>query len=268
MLPVILCIVLVCGYVYLKQTYFTLRPELPGLSPHFLFGNLIQTGILSGRVSLPEALAAFKKRYGDIYQFWLGPSYNIIVNDITDVQHIFCHRNIYDQGDFFIEKASVLFPDGLICTKGYFLPCCCFSSFCSEKNPVMFILGVQVKRHAAVTYPLFRRGKFTPNLDLIIECVDQLLAKWRERPEGQVHTDIFQQFHKLMLAIFGFIAFDYDLQTLDEDHKTGSNELAEALEVINNAFQLVTYAPRWLSILYLKLSSRHQRAKKLVQQYL
>ncbi|CAF4524344.1 unnamed protein product [Rotaria sp. Silwood2] len=71
-----------------------------------------------------------------------------------------------------------------------------------------------------------------------------------------------------MLAIFGFIAFDYDLRTLEEDHKTGSNELAEALEVINNAFQLVTYAPRWLSILYLKLSSRHQRAKKLVEQYL
>ena len=114
-----LCLVLVvCAYAYFKRTYFTLRPGIPGLAPQFFLGNLWQTDLLTNRKSLVEVFVDLKAKFGDIYQLWLGPAHYIVVNDINDVQHIFNDRNIYDQGDIFIEQVRVLFPDGLICLKG------------------------------------------------------------------------------------------------------------------------------------------------------
>ena len=118
MLFLLLCILFVCVYAYIKRRYFTLRPGIPGLSPQIFLGNLFQSGVLYGGKPLTEVLSTFKKRYGDIFQFWLGPGHFIMVNEATDVQHIFTNRHIYDQGDIFIQQCSVLFPDSLICTKG------------------------------------------------------------------------------------------------------------------------------------------------------
>ena len=42
------------------------------------------------------------------------------MSNITDVQHIFTHRHIYDQGDLAIQTFGVLFPGGLICNRGLF----------------------------------------------------------------------------------------------------------------------------------------------------
>ena len=56
-------------------------------------------------------LLQFKKRFGDIFQFWLGTSHVIVVGNINDVQYIYNNRNIYDQGKSFVERISVLFPD-------------------------------------------------------------------------------------------------------------------------------------------------------------
>jgi cytochrome P450 len=103
--------------LYLKVKYFTLHGPIPGLSPHFFFGNLIQSGLLQGK-SPPQIFAAFKQRYGDIFQFWFGPTRLIVVSNIDDVQHIFNHRNIYDQGDIYIEQFAILVPNGLITLKG------------------------------------------------------------------------------------------------------------------------------------------------------
>ncbi|CAF2845745.1 unnamed protein product [Rotaria sp. Silwood2] len=119
MLFVVILVVTLLLY-YIKLKYYTFRGPLPGLPPHFLFGNLIQSGILLGNVSRPDALLAFKARYGDIFQFWAGPTRVIVVSNINDVQHIFTHRHIYDQGDLTIQTFGVLFPDGLICNKGPF----------------------------------------------------------------------------------------------------------------------------------------------------
>jgi hypothetical protein len=106
-------------YLYVKLKYFTLRGPLPGLSPHVFFGNLIQSGLLHGATT-DQVFAEFKCRFGNIFQFWLGPSRVIIVNNIGDVQHIFTHRHIYDQGDMFIEKFGIFIPNGLISLKGEF----------------------------------------------------------------------------------------------------------------------------------------------------
>src|SRR3984957_7159298 len=104
--------------LYLKLKYFTLRGPLPGLSPHFLFGNLIQSGYIRGGTCVHQTFLEFQKRFGDIYQFWLGPVRCIIVSSIGDVQHIFTHRNIYDQSDMMIEQFSTIIPEGLLSLKG------------------------------------------------------------------------------------------------------------------------------------------------------
>ncbi|CAF4738560.1 unnamed protein product [Rotaria sp. Silwood2] len=106
--------------LYLKLKYFTLRGPIPGLAPHFLFGNLIQSGQLLKGVSLPQVCSKFKCRYGDIFQFWFGPIRFIMVNGVTDVQHIFTHRNIYEQGDIYIEQFGIIVPNSLISVKGKF----------------------------------------------------------------------------------------------------------------------------------------------------
>jgi hypothetical protein len=81
---------------------------------------LIQTGILRGDARL-NIYRNLRKRFGDHFQLWLGPWRFIVVSNIADVQHIFTHRNIYDQGDLFCEQVNVLFPGGLISIKGDYL---------------------------------------------------------------------------------------------------------------------------------------------------
>jgi hypothetical protein len=125
-------------------------------------------------------------------------------------------------------------------------------------------LGAKYKRHAALTIPLFRRGRIISNLDVIVDCTDKLLANWRTTPSQHVHRDIIQQSENLMLAILGWIAFDYDLETLDGDR---TNELTEALKSFLSIFEIVSYMPRALNIVYLKLSRRHQQAKDTVERY-
>jgi hypothetical protein len=99
--------------------YFTLRGPIPGIPPHFLFGNLIQIGVFND-VPFPDIYKNLKNRFGEYYQLWFGPWRVIAVSNVTDVQHIFTHRNIYDQGDIFCQQFSVMFPDSLICIKGYY----------------------------------------------------------------------------------------------------------------------------------------------------
>ena len=111
-------VLLLLIYFYVKFNYFTLRDNLPGLSPHFFFGNLIQSGILLHGKTSSEAFAEFKQRFGNIYQFWLGPSRLIVVSGASDVQHIFTHRHIYDIGNSFVKTFNVLIPNAMIAIKG------------------------------------------------------------------------------------------------------------------------------------------------------
>lgn len=115
---VLLALALVLLVVYCKIKYFTIRGSIAGLSPHLFFGNLIQAGLIFDNIPLPKALSTFQKRFGDIFQFWFGPSRVIVVAEINDVKHVFTNRQIYDQGEMFIDILSSLFPNGLICLKG------------------------------------------------------------------------------------------------------------------------------------------------------
>jgi hypothetical protein len=135
---------------------------------------------------------------------------------------------------------------------------------------MFIILGAQFKRHAAVTLPLFRRGKILSNFDLIVDCVDKLLDNWHKKSKDYLHTDITQQSQNLLLEIFGLIAFDYDLETLDSNNneKKGNNELTQALNDMLNVMDIVFFAPRSLTVLYLKLNFRYQRARRVIKNHL
>ena len=107
------------AYWYFKSVYFTLRGSIPGIPPQFLFGNLIQLRLLPRKtVSLPDVMLDLGKKFGDVYQLWLGSMRLIIINSLEDAQHIFSHRTIYDQGDIFTENLKLLNPKGVICLKG------------------------------------------------------------------------------------------------------------------------------------------------------
>ena len=115
--------------------------------------------------------------------------------------------------------------------------------------------------------PIFRRAKIIPQIDTIIECTDKLLNNWRNQNDGQIHTDIVNQCQKLLLNIFGLIAFDYDLHTLDDITDQTSSQLKTALEDILMAFRILVFSPRFVSILYKYFSLRHRRSQKFLEEY-
>jgi hypothetical protein len=115
--------------------------------------------------------------------------------------------------------------------------------------------------------PLFRRAKVIPQLDTIVDCTDKLLSNWRHQFDQQIHTDIVEQCQKLLLGIFGFIAFDYDLHTLDYNSEKTRDELKGALNDLLFAFRILIYSPKFVSILYTKFSPGFQRSQKFLKHY-
>lgn len=116
---IIVILFLTIAYYYFKSVYFTLHGPIPGIPPQFLFGNLIQFGLISRKpVTMPDLALQLKARFGDVFQIWIGSTRLILINSLEDVQHIFSHRHIYDQGDIFTEKMKLLNPNGIICLKG------------------------------------------------------------------------------------------------------------------------------------------------------
>jgi hypothetical protein len=94
------------------------------------------------------------------------------------------------------------------------------------------------------------------------------LSRWRADSTPRIHVNISEQCHELLLAIFGIIAFDYDLETLDGESGAGRNELTIALRDFLSTFQMTLQLPNFIAAVYLKFSSRYQRAHTIIEQYL
>ena len=103
---------------YIKRAYFTLRGPIPGIPPQFLLGNLLQTGFIGRNIPFNLIFIDLKAKFGDTFQYWLGPTRIVVVNRLEDVQHIFSHRNIYDQGEIFTKKVSLVNPYATLCLTG------------------------------------------------------------------------------------------------------------------------------------------------------
>jgi hypothetical protein len=79
----------------------------------------------------------------------------------------------------------------------------------------MISLGAKYKRHASITNVLLRRGKIIGHLDIIMDCADKLLTRWRTNNNDPtyIHLNMFEQMQQLVLDSFGHIFFDYSFQT-------------------------------------------------------
>ena len=104
-------------FVYIKLKYFTLHGSIPGQSPRFLLGNLVELGQLNGEY-VGEGFRRFQSKYGDTFQVQLGLLHLICVCNPDDVQHVFTHRHIYEQGNLHVDQHRLVLNDALICTMG------------------------------------------------------------------------------------------------------------------------------------------------------
>jgi hypothetical protein len=79
---------------------------------------------------------------------------------------------------------------------------------------------------------------------------------------------MIEQCERLLLGIFGFIAFDYDLQTLDDENESCKNELTLALHTFLSTEMTLIRLPTIVGRIYLILNLEYQRARKIINQYL
>lgn len=117
MFLILLLIAIILCFVYVKLKYFTLRGPIPGIPPQFLFGNLLQTGLITGS-TYSVIYTALQKRFGDVCQMWFGHERFIIISNPDDAQHIFLNRHKYEQGKIFTDKLGILLPKGIIASTG------------------------------------------------------------------------------------------------------------------------------------------------------
>jgi cytochrome P450 len=123
-----------------------------------------------------------------------------------------------------------------------------------DKIQFIKILGASYKRHFSIVSPLFRRNKSNAYLDTILDCTDKLLARWRTYNDDptEVHLNMIEQSQQLLLAILGYVAFDYDLQTLDDEYNSNKNELTQALRIyLDVAFGASIQLPKTIGRIYL-----------------
>ncbi len=139
-----------------------------------------------------------------------------------------------------------------------------------DKSQFIKILGASYKRHFSIVSPLFRRNKLNAYLDTIIDCTDKLLARWRtyNNDPTEIHLNMIEQSQQLLLAIFGYVGFDYDLQTLDDEYNSNKNELTHALHIHLDAAITCMKLPTIIGRIYLLLNLKYRRARSTIDHYL
>jgi cytochrome P450 len=134
----------------------------------------------------------------------------------------------------------------------------------------MKTLGASYKRHHSIVSPLFRRNKLNAYLDTIVDCTDKLLTRWRtyNNDPTQIHLNMIEQSQQLLLFIFGYVAFDYDLQTLEDEYNSNKNELTHALYIYLDAALTCVQLPTIIGRIYLLLNLKYRRARSTINRYL
>jgi cytochrome P450 len=79
---------------------------------------------------------------------------------------------------------------------------------------------------------------------------------------------MIEQSQQLLLAVFGFIAFDYDLRTLDDQSDNNRNELTQAFYSLLNTMQIILQLPTFLGQIYMFLNFKVRRARTIIDRYL
>ena len=103
-----------------------------------------------------------------------------------------------------------------------------------------------------------------------MDCTDRLLDRWRTHytDPKQVQLNMIEQSQQLLMAVFGFIAFDYDLHTLDDDSNSEQNELTQAFYSLLNTMQILFRLPVSVARLFWFLNFKARRARAVIDRYL
>jgi cytochrome P450 len=229
---------LVLAYHYSRRRYVRSINDPPGQKPQLLFGNLLQAGLLSGKVTFHEVMLDYQRRFGDTFLFWFGPNPCITFCTVEHAQAIFADRSTFDQSPLFLPNFDLLCPHSI------FMP-----------------TGSKWKRHVRVMLPMFKRAKVIHHSEIIVDCID----RWTDRclKDGHVHTDLFAHCGSLTMNIIGLLGFDYDFdQRSDASFK-------EALEDFNfnaTVLMMIPWIPRWLIRFYLQMNWKYQRSRRVIRE--
>ncbi|CAF2790671.1 unnamed protein product [Rotaria sp. Silwood2] len=263
LLTTLLCsisIIISAIYLYIKWKYYTLRDPVPGLKPEFLFGNLRQLGIFGPNRQLIDsydyAAEKMQIKFGDIFQIWIGAFHSYVFCRPEHAAQIYEDRHIFDQGDIHKETFGVLSENLFITTK-----------------------GPKHKRHARAILPMLKRNKFLSQISNIIGCVDQLIQIWKIRYENKddvICTSIWSDNQHMMLDMFTFLTFDYDLGNLKyltkvatkftSHEKYQPSNFGQALLVWIDGYKRVLSngMPYIVNYYLLKFDRKYQNALKII----
>jgi cytochrome P450 len=243
----LLIIFLTTIYWYLKHKYFTtfnLIHKIPGPKPEWFFGNLRNTGIMRGEKPTYEVLAELKRLYGDVFSFWFGSFYTIVLSRLEHVQHVLADKQTYDLSDIVINSGSTFFPTGLACLRGN-----------------------EWKRHSHIMRPILRRTKIITYFDTILDCVDRCINECFVHHDGSIHTNLTEHFQYLMLSMNARILFDCDPEDLSSTGHDIQQAFGDYLRYGAILLLKVVY-PHFITKLYLTLHWKFQRARRIVKRYM
>jgi hypothetical protein len=104
---IVVVLFLIVLYYYVKRIYFTLRGPIPGIPPQFILGNLLQTGAIGSNVAFNIIFLDLKSKFGDIFQYWLGPTRVIVVSRL-EMFTIYLVIDIFMIKEIYLPTRSVL----------------------------------------------------------------------------------------------------------------------------------------------------------------
>ena len=244
---ILLVLLVTIVYCYLKRFYIAVDDriqQIPGLRPQWPFGNLRNTGITTGRIPFHEALANLKEKYGDVYSFWFGPHYGIVLSRIEHVRYVLADRKKYDQSEMTSSAFSALAPTGLISLR-----------------------GDDWKRHTRLIRPMFRRAKAISHFDTIVTYADRWIDERFVANSDQIHTDLIEQCQHLLLSIIAHVAFDYDQKKSSVDGFS-LHEAFNDFVHYGNQFILMAGIPKWLGKVILLMHLKFRRALRIVKHHI
>ncbi|CAF0891465.1 unnamed protein product [Didymodactylos carnosus] len=133
---------------------------------------------------------------------------------------------------------------------------------------LLAIKGPKHKRHVRYMLPMLKKSKVVAHLSTIIDCSDRLIRLWRNKEEKTLNENIVGDSKHLLLDIIGFIAFDYDLQTIESAEKE-KKEFTKALDMMISAHTTIVasgFLPYRVLQWWLKWNPSYQRAIETVRQ--
>ncbi len=235
---VLASLVIVFVYVYVKRHYSSASDDPPGKRPQIFFGNLINSGLLTGRNAIHEVFSTYQHDYGDVFLFWFGPYPCPVFCLPEHAQAIFSDRQTFDESKLSLPNFDLLCPNGIV-----------------------NLTGAKWKRHVRVMLPMFKRAKIAPYLETILHSTDQFID--RHLDDNRIYTDLVLRSQLLLMNIIALIAFNYNL-----DAALDSSLTLALQDFVYYAAQFVmaSWLPRWLGKLYLRLNWKYQRARRILRE--